>query len=255
MKRYFTVLMMIGLLISCKEDDSFSGNDTNFGGILNKRGIGESAFELLSNDEYKHLEIELLYVEGFSPTQSALDQVKLFLASRLNKSKGISFKFSAVATPNLSHYSIQDLVEIEGDHRSVYSRSDTLGAYLFFADAGFSENDDDSKVLGVAYRNTSMAIFEKTIRDLSGGLNQPQTSTLETVVIKHEFCHNLGLVNAGSAMQVFHQDEVNGRHCDNKNCLMHFSVETGNVLTNTLGGDAPELDENCINDLRANGGK
>jgi predicted Zn-dependent protease len=100
-----------------------------------------------------------------------------------------------------------------------------------------------------------MALFERTIQDLSGGLTQPEQSRLESVVLQHELGHILGLVNAGTAMVTNHQDAPHGRHCTNTNCLMHYTVETGNVVQNLLDGSLPQLDSNCLSDLRANGGK
>ena len=55
-------------------------------------------------------------------------------------------------------------------------------------------------------------------------------------------------------MQTEHQDAPNGKHCDDENCLMYWSVRTLNFIAN-LTGDAPELDQNCLDDLQANGGK
>ena len=101
-----------------------------------------------------------------------------------------------------------------------------------------------------------MAIFEKSIKDLTGGFGEPDTDKLETVVVNHEFGHILGLVNVGSAMQVNHQDVEHGKHCDNEDCLMNWTAETGDAISNFLGTSGlPELDANCINDLKANGGR
>jgi hypothetical protein len=94
-----------------------------------------------------------------------------------------------------------------------------------------------------------------TVQQHSGGLNQPERSRLKTAIINHEFGHILGLVNAGTPMQEHHQDTPNGRHCTDRSCLMNWVVETGNVVQNLFGGAMPELDQKCINDLRANGGK
>jgi predicted Zn-dependent protease len=103
-----------------------------------------------------------------------------------------------------------------------------------------------------------MVIFEKTIQDLSGNtLSQPSREKLETVVMNHELGHILGLVNIGTNMVTPHQDPdaSHGRHCENTSCLMYWGVETGNVAQNLLGTGMPQLDQNCLNDLKANGGK
>jgi hypothetical protein len=127
--------------------------------------------------------------------------------------------------------------------------------YFLFVDGEYAANSGGTVTLGVAWRNTSMAIFHKSIEDLSGGIGQPARSVLESTVMDHEIGHLLGLVNVGSDMQVDHQDDPNGHHCDNSNCLMHYLAETGDIITTLLGGNIPQLDNNCIADLQANGGK
>lgn len=229
--------------------------EVNPNGILNKKLVGESATDLLSSENYNYMQVEIQYVAGFAPGQTALDNMKTFLTQRLNKPDGIEFVFTSIKSPNKSSYSVNDIDAIEKSYRTIYTKKDTIGVYFFFADAGFNEDTNNSKVLGIAYRNTSMALFQKTIQNLSGGLNQPERSKLETVVLNHEFCHILGLVNVGSPMQTLHQDSAHGHHCDNSSCLMHYTVETGNVVANLLGGSMPQLDANCIQDLKANGGK
>jgi hypothetical protein len=52
-----------------------------------------------------------------------------------------------------------------------------------------------------------------------------------------------------------HQDEANGRHCTNSNCLMYYEAETSDLVANLLGNTVPALDNHCLEDLRANGGK
>jgi hypothetical protein len=253
-------ILILFLSISCKDQaiEQIPGTIDKAPVLnLNKKPVGESSNDLLSSEQYKFMQIEIQYIEGFSPTQAALNNMETFLLQRLNKPRGIQFIFTSLQSPKKSTYSVSEIDLIEKNNRTVYTKGDTIGVYFFFADAGFNEDTNNSKVLGIAYRNTSMALFQRTIHNLSGGINQPERSKLETVVLNHEFCHILGLVNIGSPLQSQHQDAdpAHGRHCDNSSCLMHYTVETGNVVTNLLGGNMPQLDANCIEDLRANGGK
>lgn len=64
-----------------------------------------------------------------------------------------------------------------------------------------------------------------------------------------------GLVNKGTALTSLHQDGVHGKHCSNSGCLMYYEAETSDIINNLLGDPIPSLDQNCINDLKANGGK
>jgi hypothetical protein len=56
-------------------------------------------------------------------------------------------------------------------------------------------------------------------------------------------------------MQNGHQDETHSSHCNNRKCLMYYSIGTKDKFGYLIKSNIPELDENCLADLRANGGK
>ena len=152
---------------------------------------------------------------------------------------------------------MDDIKAIEKTNRSQFSDPGmkTLTAYFFVTDGEYSGSTANSKVLGIAYSSSAMVLFEQSIRSFTGSVSQPSATTLESTVMEHEFGHILGLVNNGTAMQTAHQDEPNGKHCNNTNCLMYYNVETSESVANIFGGGIPVLDANCLNDLKANGGK
>ena len=64
------------------------------------------------------------------------------------------------------------------------------------------------------------------------------------------------LTNLGAAMQTNHEDTEHPKHCNDEDCLMYWSAETGSGMENLIGvSTAPQLDSQCIADLQANGGK
>ena len=215
------------------------------------QSTGASAADLLSADSYDSLVVQVQYVEGHRPTDEGLQIFRDFLTSRLNKPRGISIQIEPIQIQSQATYSVEDVVALEQEHRTAFTEGSTLAIYFLFLDGEFSDN---ANVLGFAYYNTSMAIFQEKIEENTGGALQPSQSTVEGIVLNHEIGHNLGLVANGSPMQTEHQDEENGKHCDNENCLMYFAVRTTDFIQN-LTGDGPVLDQNCIDDLQANGGK
>lgn len=248
------------MAIGCdKDDDNGNGNGGNGNGQNGEaaadRGVGESAGELLKAADFNKLKVEIQYPQGFKPKDATLDKLKDFLNQYLNKPEGIQIVKSQIEAPGQSEYSIDDIRNIEDANRSVYNQDQTLGVYVFFADGNHEDDSDDGQILGTAYQNTSTVLFEETIQELSGGLNEPSQTKLETAVLKHEFGHIMGLVALGSPMQQDHQDEDNGNHCDVDDCLMYWATETSDVVDNLLGGSIPTLDSQCQNDLKANGGK
>ena len=253
------VLLFIATACSTNDDDAIDDpNDDPTVGIdtsLNKKPVGDSAHDLLSATTFNTLVIDIMYIEGQQPTIAAIKNFKSFLENRLNKAT-ITIKQRNIGAATKDVYTIADLKTLEDTYREDYNKDDKIAVSGLFVNGEYSENTSDGKVLGVAYRNTSFVIFEETIKEFSTGVLAPSQTTLESVVINHEFGHILGLVNVGSPMQNNHQDTTHGKHCDNDECLMYWTAETGEGLINMLaGGSVPELDTNCLADLNANGGK
>lgn len=249
----YLLIIFIFVVAACKKNaDSVTINDTG----LNPPGVTPNSF--LAFDKYDKLIVEVQYVAGFEPSQDAIHNLSTFLQTYLNKPGGIGIVQKVVPSPGKSTYTLADIKDFESHNRTQLTRDKdkVLAAYILFVDGDYADTaGSSSKVLGVTYRVGSMVIFEKTIKSFSGGLSQPPTAALETVVTQHEFGHVMGLVNNGTAMLNAHQDTVNGRHCNNKDCLMYYQAETNDVLASLIGGTLPSLDANCVNDLRANGGK
>lgn len=233
------------LFYSCKKDNSTAPNSP----------LGITANDFLSSKKYNKLQIEIQFVYGYKPTPTAIENIKTFLQERINKQGGIEIIYTTIEPSSKTVYTIDDVREIEKVNRTIKNNETTLTAYILFLDGDYSQNSESLKTLGVAYGSSSMVIFEKTMRDLSGGLGQPSITSVETTVTEHELCHILGLVNNGTALTSPHQDGGHGKHCVNSNCLMYYATETSDILNNLLGNNIPSLDQNCINDLKANGGK
>lgn len=215
------------------------------------RATGASAADLLSADSYDSLVVQVQYVEGHRPTDQGLATLHDFLTDRLNKPRGISIQVESISVASQASYTVEDVVALEQQHRTAFTEGSTLAIHFLFLDG---EYGGDANVLGFAYHNTSMVIFQEKIENNTGGTLQPSQSTAEGIVLSHEIGHNLGLVANGSPMQEPHQDEENGKHCDNESCLMYYAVRTLDFIVG-LTGDGPVLDQNCIDDLQTNGGR
>lgn len=246
-KTFFGTLIIITIVLLGCSDDNTSGSDgDNFSSTQN---VGATANGFLTSDTYTSLAIEVDYVEGF---EAALNNLRAFLEARLNKPGGISITIDdQISIPGNSPYSAQEAYNVEKENRDTFTEGSTLAAYFIILDGQFEQEN----VLGFAYYNTSMALLGGTIEDNSGGFNQPNKATVETAVLQHEFGHILGLVDNGTPAVQDHLDQANGAHCDVESCLMYFAVRTSGFMNNLTGGNVPELDAQCIQDLQANGGK
>lgn len=240
--RIVGILALTLVLISCK-----------------KKNIKENEtivpFDFLSGQTYKSLTIDLVFVEGFGPNSTAIANLEVFLEQRLNKPEGISIIQRGIASPEEETYSVQEIEAIEKDKRKNYTKKEELAAFIFYADADYEESGEDSKVLGIKYGPSSVALFKSSIDQFSGGIGQVSEVKLETTVLKHEFGHLMGLVNIGTDLVNTHEDSDHSGHCDNPDCLMYYATENSSFAELLLGEDIPDLDEQCIQDLQANGGK
>lgn len=248
------------LLAGCGGDATGPGDGGDDGGAAysHTRNPGESARDFLSDEEFTSLTVEVDYVEGLAPSQEALDSLRVFLERRLNKPDGVSITLDdAIASPGGSPYSADEIRDLEGTHRDSFTAGGDLAAYYLFLDGRYEQQN----VLGLAYYNTSMAIFEQVIRDNSGGPGQPSTAVIEATSMRHEMGHVLGLVANGTPMlgeeggPRDHHDEEHGAHCTEQGTLMYYQVETTDFIENLDGGTVPPLDTLGIDDLQANGGK
>jgi len=57
-------------------------------------------------------------------------------------------------------------------------------------------------------------------------------------------------------MQVNHEDPSSEAHCNVDRCLMNANIRFGESLMDMIGGNTvPKIDDLCINDIVANGGR
>jgi len=249
----FTLLLTL-TLSSCDRNLSEERNRTNNIQAA-KRPIGTSAREILSSSQFESIEVEVQHMVGFEPTADLIASISTFLEELVNKPGGIRVYTTAIAPLNKATYNVQEIREIEDANRNAYNSGTKLGIYILFLDGYSSEDTNNNTTLALVHRNTSVAMFGKRIRERSDRIGMPSRSLLENTVTRHELGHLMGLVNVGSAMQHSHEDPNNAGHCDERNCLMYWAVESGSVFNLVQQGRVPLLDENCRKDLKANGGR
>ncbi|MGA9638250.1 membrane metalloprotease [Flavobacterium sp.] len=255
MKKIVVLLIMaFTLFLSCSKDDA--SNEKLVGGNLvsnNQKSTGRSAYDLLSDNQFKSMVIELVYIEGYEPSTTTITDFVAFLNERIYKPNGIRVVKRAIPSSGKATITNQQIIDIEDKNRTLYNSANEITVWAFFVDSESDKNTDTSVILGTAYRNTSFVIYEKTIQRLSGRFSQPSRTLLETTVVEHEFGHILGLTNLGTTLQSNHEDIEHSKHCNVKSCLMYWEAESGATLFS--GGTVPKLDPQCLADLKANGGK
>ena len=254
------LILMLGVVTNCSKDDDPTTNPTQtIDKKANLLATGDSANDILSNDNFNKLLIEIAYVQGFRPTQEALDNFVAYLREHTFK-QDIELIYNQLPSPSEETLTVTEIASLETDNRTAYNDGKTLAIYIYFADAP-SEDDNDSEgvvTLGAVYRNTSMVIYEATVRNLANKSVLITTATVETATLHHEFGHLFGLVDLGTPMVNNHEDPEAENHCTTEGCLMRAELQFGSSRMKMLtakNNAVPSLDAECKADLQANGGR
>lgn len=263
--RFLAILIMfLSLAASCSKDSGEDGpNPVNIDKTANLKAIGDSANEILSNNTFDKLLIEIAYVKGFRPTFNAMADFISFLKQHSFK-QDIELVYEELPSPNEENFTIEEIFDLEKKNRTVYNDGSTLAIYIYFADAPSEDDKEEEELvtLGAVYWNTSMVIYEDTVRTLASKSNLVTVGDVETATLNHEFGHLLGLVNLGSDPVNEHEDIDAKSHCNVDGCLMRAELQFGAGMKKMLENraskgivEAPGLGPECILDLQANGGR
>ncbi|MBU2997018.1 hypothetical protein KO500_11270 [Cellulophaga baltica] len=271
----FLILGLSAFLIwNCSKSESSSSSEeeneevtTVVDKTLNQQETGASANDFLSNDNYDKLIIEVAYVTGYQPEEAAiLDNLEFI--EEITFKEDIEVQYLELDSPNEATLSTQEVYDLEQENRTVYTDGTTLGMYIYFSDTTFEDDDPDSGLytLGAVYLNTSMVIYQESVREIAKASTLISNATVETATLNHEFGHLFGLVNIGSDMVHDHEDEttnddgeiIGNQHCDQEGCLMRAELQFSSGMSKMLtakNGQVPDLDAECLLDVAANGGR
>jgi len=259
MKKLSILLFLtFALILGCSKDSNES-ETLKVDKTANLKSPGDSANDLLSDSKFKNLVIEIGYVTNFGPTETAISNFVDLLNDRAHKDN-ISIIYKELDSPEKDSLSIEEISDLEKENRTIFNNGDTLGLYIYFTDAPSNDDkpEEDLVTLGAVYRNTSMVIYEATIRKLAARSTLINNSTVESATLNHEAGHLFGLVELGTPSVNEHQDPEAKSHCNVQNCLMRAELQFGWGMAKMLtskNGAIPSFGVECILDLQANGGK
>jgi hypothetical protein len=246
MKKYVACILLLIIVTGCIK--SIAGDDDLVDTkAFHNKVVGAAAADLLRDDTYRSLTVEIQYMPGFAPDKKAVANLRSFLYEHLQKPGGISIVQKEITSSPDTVLTLEEAVDIERANRTKFASKDALTLYILYTNGYYTDNS----ILGWAYRNTSAVIFGKKIREQSDRRGKPDRTKLESTVLLHEMGHLLGLVNVGTPLQSAHKDNGHGKHCKNKHCLMYYKVDTRYIPSLLLKRDIPKLDAACLEDLQA----
>lgn len=255
--RKISLLLLVVFIctLGCSKDEAPKPIDKT----ANLKGPGDSANDILSDSKYRNMVVEIAYVTGFAPTQTAISEFVALLDRHTHKDD-IRIVYKELASPKKDSLSIQEISDLETKNRTVYNDGDTLGLYIYFSDASSdSDKSEENRVtLGAVYRNTSMVIYAATIRNLASRSILISVDEVEAATLSHEAGHLFGLVDIGSPSVNDHQDPDAESHCNVPGCLMRAELQFWGGMAKMLtakNGNTAGFGVECLRDLRANGGR
>ena len=232
-----------------------------FDGLLPDRSrVGSAAKSLVDGSEYPRLVVELDYPAGHAPNAEAKSVLRNTLAevSGREVSRIEIIEEAEIPAQPSKKYTLQEIVALEDEHRDRRTSGDTAVLYVLYVAGGYEGDSGDSRVLGVAYRGTSIAIMKGNIKDATTSTllsPRPAEQCVERAVLVHEFGHAAGLVDLGTPMVRDHEDPQHPGHSSNRESVMYYAVEnTQDLLSFFTGGcgDIPyTFDADDKADLRA----
>lgn len=191
-----------------------------------KGGVGAFARTLLRPQPATNIVVEVLVQQGAEPRQSALDH----LAATLREVSGKPVSLAGpVAVPTGGETTSAEQIRQLSDRysRTPHTSSQAVIRLLYLT----GDFADEEKVLGVAVRGDTAAIFKEAVR--GAGSPFASSATIEEAVVVHEIGHLLGLVDL--ALNTGRADPEYPGHSPNRDSVMYWAVESS-VVGQALGG-------------------
>lgn len=281
-RRFLTFIFFIAILSCSKSDTNEETEEKEIDKTANLQSTGDSANDILSNTNFDKILIEIGHVSGFRPDATTITQFTDFLRQHTFK-QDIEVQYLELDSPNEEDLTLQQIADLETENRTAYNDGKTVAIYIYFSDAPSDEDElsEGLVTLGAVYRNTSMVIYEETVRILALQSSAISVADVESATLNHEFGHLFGLVNLGSTPVNNHEDTEALNHCNVEGCLMRAELQFGGssgksstakteiksacslngttilslLQSKTAKSNTVALDAECVLDLQANGGR
>jgi hypothetical protein len=205
-------------------------------------GVGDDAHLLLNSFPDNTLTVEVAFQTSVGPPTA---QTISTLLDRINETCAKSsvtvdeHGFSSSATS----FGDSDLVSLDSQQRQHWPSPGSMSLFYLYLGGSYGP---DPGVIGLAFRASSIAVFEGAIDSDSSLLGNAPAVT--TTVMIHEFGHELGLVGIfGNAPN---EDSAHPPHSNDTNDVMYWQVDTTQIAL--LGASPPtQFDAADLSDLNS----
>jgi hypothetical protein len=214
---------------------------------------GDLAARFLQDATFRSLVVEVDYCAGRAPDAEALDALVVRLTSVCRKPQGATIVLDDPipegAFPDVLDADALESMETTWRDRYADAATGVAVLYVLCVPGGHEDDTPTERALGMAFGGTSVALFlDSTDR---GQDVFATTAEMRAMILIHEACHVLGLVNNGLPMMTPHEDPHDAHHCDDPACVL--------AATPILPRLGPEIDDpafaplcpHCLEDLAA----
>lgn len=214
-------------------------------------------------DTDRSIRFELDATMGLSPYDSSLEYLRAFVARALNKPDGVAFDSDETLAPvGTDHVWTFETLDAFARAHAADDESGPVSIHVLLIDGSYDTGDGGGTVLGLAWGQRYIALFQDAIRSgcsggLLGGLSSDACQIAERNVWAHEIGHVIGLVDNGIAQQMEHRDAERGRHDEWDGCLMYWAYDRPEIFDALLArfnsGQSTDVGfcESCWADLNA----
>ena|GEM_PF-2863720 len=222
---------------------------------------GDFATSFLRSDRYNSLEIEIDYVSGAHPNETAIEEFVKFIDDKkggiCSKPNGVKYQIDdeipfsdynvKLVHEKYHYYTQDDISAIEDRYRDKYRHMPKLTLYVLYLDAPFkyevqggiigssgSDNDnnyeEEGRILGRAHHASTIVIFKNeslynlTLLNTTKEPPYPEKVELDRTLIESAvLMHEFGHLLALVSYDV-HEDEEHSLDCKNV-CVMNYHVD------------------------------
>ena len=143
------------------------------------------ALDYLTDDPYDELAIEVDWVRGYPPSQSALEFLVQKIYSNTDKHRVFIDSNASDEIPlRTATYDSESIISLEGEYRDLYKHGNTAVLYILYLNGIFRDsggiNAVQTDVAGLEYGFSSIAIFKQEIIDYSGNAYQQEYMERQT---------------------------------------------------------------------------
>jgi hypothetical protein len=208
-------------------------------------GVGAMARTYLRSAPAASLRVEVDYVEGRVPQQSALDHLRSELVSVVDKPGGVSVELGRSVAASRQTWSVGDIEALERSTRLLHSSGTTATMWFVYLNGSYAGG---SSTLGLSFEASSAAIFLDQIQSATTAV--VQEPAIERAVLTHEAGHLLALVNIGYRSRYDHEDPQHPHHSKYSSDVMYWQVEDASIKNLLSGGPPDDYDQYDRADLQ-----